>query len=312
MYYKISNLLIVVFLSLHSLNYGQTTYHSLDDVVSKPLFNENTLLQHIKTLSSDAFEGRRTGTRGALKAKRYIINEFQTLNVLPFYKDYEQSFSFFEGGTNYHGVNVLGCIKGTKEPNKFIVISAHYDHEGIKKGQIYNGADDNASGVSALFSFAEYFEKNPPKHSVVLAAFDGEELGLHGSKYFVNHPVVSIKSIMVNLNMDMISRSDKKELFVVGTQYNKNLKQLILDFKQSGKEKLIVGHDGEDGLEDWTFSSDQGSFRENGIPFLYFGVEDHEDYHMPTDDFEKIQTDFYIESVKNIITVFKQIDKLNF
>src|SRR5690606_18370697 len=101
-------------------------------------------------------------------------------------------------------LNVLGWIKGTENPDSFIVISAHYDHEGVKKGIIYNGADDNASGVSALFSFAEYFKSNPPKHSVILAAFDAEELGLRGSKYFVENPIVPLEKIRLNINLDMV------------------------------------------------------------------------------------------------------------
>lgn len=311
MQFKI-NFFTVLFSLVFCLSYGQNSSQSHCHLVSKKLFNETSLLQYIKTLSSDAFEGRRTGTRGALKARSYIINEFQKLNISPLNKSYEQPFSFSQRGKSYQAVNVLGLIKGTEQPNKYIVVSAHYDHEGIKNGDIYNGADDNASGVSALLSFAEYFKNNPPKHSVILAAFDGEELNLQGSKYYVKHPIISLKSVMVDINMDMISRSDKKELFAVGTRYNKTLKSLISNFKPSENVKLIAGHDGQDGLENWTFSSDQGSFYKKGIPFLYFGVADHEDYHKPTDDFERIQPKFYIESVKNIIMIFKQIDVLNF
>lgn len=279
---------------------------------NKALFNETMLLQNIKTLSSDAFEGRRTGTKGANKAKEYIINQFHILEVLPLDKKFEQSFYFSKNGKSYYGTNILGLIKGTENNEKYIVISAHYDHEGIKKGLIYNGADDDASGVSALISFAEYFKNNPPKHSIILAAFDAEELGLQGSKYFVNNSIVPINKIMVNLNMDMISRSDTNELFAVGTRFNKTLKEVISNFKQSKTVKLIAGHDGKDGLEDWTDSSDHGSFHKKGIPFIYFGVDDHRDYHMPTDDYENIQPEFYKESVKIIMEVFNKIDKLNF
>ena len=311
MYFRIIFLTILCSLLCNS-NYGQAKLVPNNDTASGYLFDQNSLLHHIKTLSSDVFEGRKTGTRGGVKAKKYIINEFQKQNALPLYKNYEQPFSFFKGGKQYLGSNVLGLIKGTQTPNKYIVVSAHYDHEGIKNGEIYNGADDDASGVSALFSFAEYLKNNPPKHSVILAAFDAEELGFYGSKYYVNHSIVPLKSIMVDLNMDMISRSDKNELFVVGTSFNKTLRHLILKVKQPETLKLFAGHDGTDSFENWTYSSDHGSFHRKGIPFLYFGVEDHEDYHMPTDDFENIQPQFYIESVKIIITVFQKIDLLNF
>ncbi|WP_158845994.1 M28 family peptidase [Algibacter sp. L1A34] len=274
------------------------------------LFNETTLLKHLKSLSSDAFEGRRTGTKGAEKTRKYIINQFHALEVLPFMKNYQQSFHFYAKRETYTGVNILGLIKGSELSKKYIVISAHYDHEGIKMGKIYNGADDNASGLSALFSFAEYFQKNPPKHSVILAAFDGEELGLQGSKYFIKSETLAYKNISCNLNMDMISRSDKNELFAVGTAYNETLKNIVATVEGSGNLKLIPGHDGYDGLENWTYSSDHGNFYKKDIPFLYFGVDDHKDYHEPTDDFENIQPEFYINAVKTIISVFEKVDDI--
>jgi Zn-dependent M28 family amino/carboxypeptidase len=285
---------------------AQSTY------VNDSLFNETNLLKHLKSLSSDAFEGRRTGTSGATKAKDYIINQFYTLNVSPLSKNFNQPFSFFKRRKLYKAVNVLGIVIGTEFPEKHIVISAHYDHEGVKHDKIYNGADDNASGTCALFSFAEYFIKYPPKHSVILAAFDAEEIGLQGSRYFVNHPIVSFESIIVNLNLDMISRSKKNELFVVGTSHSKRLEYIIKNVENSEKVKLLIGHDGNDGLENWTYSSDHGNFYKKGIPFLYFGVEDHKDYHEPTDDYENINPGFYIETVKTIISVFEKIDNSKF
>lgn len=274
-------------------------------------YDEAMLLQNIKTLSSDSFEGRRTGTKGAIRAKKYIISQFKTLNIVPLANDFEQPFSFTSKGKNYQGVNVLGLIKGTDYPENYIVISAHYDHEGIKYGKIYNGTDDNASGISALFSFAEYFKNNPPKHSVILAAFDAEELGLKGSKYYVDNPIIPLKNIMINFNFDMISRSDKNQLFAVGTSYSEILKDVILNTKYSTKIELLTGHDNRlNWKSDWTNSSDHASFHKKDIPFLYFGVDDHEDYHKPTDDYENIQPEFFIEAVKITISVFEKIDDL--
>ncbi len=274
------------------------------------LFSDDALLKHVKTLSSDAFEGRRTGTKGAIKTQKYIINQFYSLGVFHLGKSYEQPFYFTKGKKEYYGTNILGLVKGSIKPEKYIVISAHYDHEGIKKGQIYNGADDNASGLSALFAFAEYFKKNPPKHSIILAAFDAEELDLQGSKYFLKHPIVPLKQIKTNINLDMISRSDKNELFIVGTAFNKAFKDIIANYKLTEKIKIIEGHQGYDGLENWVYSSDHASFYKKDIPFLYFGVEDHKDYHEPTDDYENIHPKFYIEAVKAIIGVLNKIDQL--
>ncbi|KJD31662.1 peptidase M20 [Tamlana nanhaiensis] len=271
-------------------------------------FNESELLKHVKTLSSDAFEGRRTGTKGAEKAKKYIINQFHALGVKPLTNKYSQDFSFGRRTKQYEATNVLGYIKGTKHKKKYIVISAHYDHEGIKQGQIYNGADDNASGVGALFSLAEYFKNNPPEHTVILAAFDAEELGLKGSNYFTKNPLVPLRNIIVNLNLDMISRSEKKELFVVGTETNEHFKSIIESYKKTPDFKLVIGHDSNDKLENWTYSSDHANFYKKDVPFLYFGVEDHKDYHEPTDDYENILPKFYIKAVNAIISVFKTID----
>ncbi|SHI41324.1 M28 family peptidase [Algibacter luteus] len=274
------------------------------------LFDEIELLKHVKSLSSQAFEGRRTGTKGAVKARKYIINQFHALQVKPLGKSFEEPF-FFVKKKNYEGVNVLGLVEGTKFPKKYIVISAHYDHEGIKNGKIYHGADDNASGLSALFAFAEYFKKNPPQHSVILAAFDSEELGLQGSKYFVKNTKIPYEDLLINLNMDMISRSDKNELYVAGTSENKKLKYLMSNFNYSCNIKLLTGHDGYDGLDNWTYASDHANFHKQGVPFLYFGVEDHKDYHEPSDTFENIHPEFYVEAVKTIIEVFKKVDQSN-
>ncbi len=283
-------------------------------IVQEPnYFNNDSLLVYIKILSSDAFEGRRTGTIGAEKARDYIIKKLQSFkNIQPLVKAYQQPFTFTTREKEYKGVNILGLVIGTKNPEDHIVISAHYDHEGIKNNQIYNGADDDASGVAALFAFAEYFEKHPPRHSVILAAFDGEELGLAGSRHYVANSIVPLNSIKLNINMDMISRNDNNELYAVGTGYNDILKNLISDHKMTDGIKLLMGHDGSDGLQDWTNSSDHAPFHKKNIPFLYFGVEDHKDYHQPTDNFENIHPEFYKKAVHTIISIFSTIDTMRF
>ena len=273
-------------------------------------FNTDSLLHHVKILSSDTFEGRRTGTTGALKAKDYIVSELRKRKVEPLVDNYEQAFSFSSRQKDYQGINILGYIDGTEFKDSYIVISAHYDHEGIKNGQIYNGADDDASGVSGLLAFAEYFQKNPPKHSVILAFFDAEELGLQGSRYYVDNTMVSLENIKLNLNLDMVSRSDKNELYITGARNNETFQEVILNFSGSDEFKFIMGHDGQDTLENWTYSSDHGSFYRKGIPFLYFGVEDHKDYHKPTDDYENIHPEFYKLAVHNIILLFAEIDAM--
>jgi Zn-dependent M28 family amino/carboxypeptidase len=303
--------LMVIFLNVMIFGFSQITLsqkHHSNDIIS---FNSDSLLYHVKTLSSDTFEGRRTGTKGAEKARAYIIKRFENLNVLPLTNNYHQLFSFQARGKSYQGTNLLGYIKGSIYPEDYIVISAHYDHEGIKNEQIYNGADDNASGIGALLAFAEYFQKNIPKHSIILAAFDAEELDLMGSKYFIENPVVPVEQIKLDINIDMISRNVNNQLYVVGTTYNVKLKSLISDIATPKNLSLLMGHEGKDGLQNWTYSGDHGPFYIKGIPFLYFGVEDHNDYHRPTDDFENINPEFYKSSVQTIISVFNLADKLN-
>lgn len=299
----------VVFLLTGCKNQTQTPKVAVE-ILEQNWFNTDSLLRHVQVLSSDAFEGRRTGSAGAEKAKTYIIEALHSYNVGPLGAHYEQHFDFKKRNKEYKGVNILGGIKGTEKPEEYIVLSAHYDHEGIKNGKIYNGADDDASGISALIAFAEYFQKNPPKHSVILAAVDAEELGLIGSKYFVENSIIPIENIKLNINMDMISRSNKNELFAIGTRYYKQLEPAIKSIESSEKLKLIIAHDGSDGLDDWTNSSDHASFHNVHIPFLYFGVEDHKDYHQPTDDFENIHPNFYQNAVTTIITVFQKLDTI--
>ncbi|MCG8882320.1 M28 family peptidase [Tenacibaculum finnmarkense] len=271
-------------------------------------FTSEVILNDIKVLSSDDFEGRKTGTLGATKAKNYIKERFKSLNVTPLTENFEQAFSFTNGTKTYKGINVLGLIKGTANTDKYIVLSGHYDHLGVIDGKIFNGADDNASGVAALLGFAEYFKKNPPKHNVILAAFDGEELGLKGAYHYVKKPVISLDKIVLNLNFDMISRSDSKELYAVGTRYTSMLKQTITSLDKVGEVELLIGHEGLDSLENWTNSSDHAAFYKKEIPFIYFGVPDHKDYHKATDTYDKINQQFTLEAIQTIISVFAKLD----
>ena len=306
------NLLIITLLFCSSCK-GQTSEVKPQEIeFQQNKFSKDSLLNHVKILSSDYYEGRRTGTEGAAKTRTYITRKFKSLNIHPLIENYEQPFSFNNRGEIYNGVNVLGLIKGSMYLDKYIVISAHYDHLGIKRGNVYNGADDNASGISALFAFAEYFKNYPPKHSIVVAAFDAEELGLDGAKYFVQHPIIEKENIVLNINMDMIGHNDKNELYVVGSNLYDYLNPAISSVKLPSTFSLLSGHDGLDNKQNWVYSGDHAPFNENGIPFLYFGVEDHKDYHRPTDDFENIHPNFYTKSVYTIISIFQELDTMKY
>lgn len=292
-----------------------TTEQSLQEVeVKSQLFDADALLDRVRFLSLDSLEGRRTGEKGGLIARDYVVSQFKKNGISPLLSEYTQPFSF-EGRRDkktYEGANVLGLIKGTEHPEKHIVISAHYDHVGVNNGEIYNGADDDASGTSAIIAIAEYLKNNPPKHSVIIAAFDAEEMGLRGAAHFLEANTIPKEQIALDINLDMVGRNDNNELYVVGTNLYKQLQPAITDLELPENFKLSVGHDGLDGKDNWVSSSDHGPFHRQEIPFLYFGVEDHKDYHKPTDDFEFIQPEFYAKAVAVIISVLERIDDLSF
>ncbi|GAA4275222.1 M28 family peptidase [Aquimarina gracilis] len=307
----LGGLLSLLLLLITNTITAQATSKAINETSKKEtLFDEQALFKRLRELSSESYEGRRTGEKGAELARAFIALTFNELIENPLYlSSSSRTFGFKIKEKEYKGENVIAGIKGTDFPEKYIVISAHYDHLGVKDGKIYNGADDNASGVCALFAFAEYFKKNPPKHSVILAAFDAEEFGLQGAKHFVKEPPVKKEDIILNINMDMIGRNVNKELYVVGTRYNKELKNILKTFNNTSEIKLLEGHDGSDKKQNWTYASDHGPFHKEKIPFLYFGEEDHPDYHKHTDDFHKIDPMFYLNAVEVIIAVFDDVDK---
>ncbi|NJM52804.1 MAG: M28 family peptidase [Blastocatellia bacterium] len=209
-----------------------------------------------------------------------------------------------------NGVNVVGFIKGKKNPEKYIVITAHYDHVQRQNGQIMNGANDNASGTAALFALGKFFNKNRPNNSLIFVALDAEEVGLVGARKFVEKPPIPKESMILNLNMDMICRDKNETLYAVGTYHYPFLKSHLEKVAKNSKIKFLLGHDNPTlkDVEDWTFSSDHAAFHREKIPFIYFGVEDFENHHKPTDDYETIMPKFYVQAVETIIESVKQFD----
>jgi len=269
------------------------------------------LLNDVQILSADDMEGRKIGTKGGEKAREYVAKRFAESGIKAFQSNFVQPFdSKNRDGSTVSGANVVGYIEGKKYKDKYIVVSAHYDHLGIVKGEIYNGADDDASGTSALFALAEYFAKNKPQHTIIFAAFDGEESGLRGARAFVETPPVAKEQIVLNINMDMIAHNDKNELYAAGTFPYPQLKPTLEKIAKSAKIKLLLGHDRPELKEnDWTNQSDHFAFHQAKIPFIYFGVEDHKDYHRPTDDFANINQEFYVRAVETILEAMKALDK---
>ncbi len=268
------------------------------------------MLRDLSRLSHDSLEGRQTGTPGNEKARRYIVDAYRRADLRHFGSSFEQPFSIASDANAVNGVNVIAYVPGSRHPDSYIVVSAHYDHLGIRNGMTYNGADDNASGVAALLGIARRVAAEPLTHTVIFLAADAEELGLLGARAFVNDPPVVADRILANVNMDMVSHSDSV-LYVAGTYHYPEFIEPLQAVAERSKVVLRFGHDRPDlpAGDDWTNASDHGSFHEAGIPFVYFGVEDHPDYHQPSDDPENINPTFYADAVETIWDALKQIDQ---
>ncbi len=285
------------------------TFLVVSGIAQSQTINRTQLLTDIKTLSSEKFEGRRTGTPGNKLAADYISKRFGEIGLKSYKEGYIHPFTFKNRAEeSKNATNVIGYVKGRSD--KVIVVSAHYDHLGTNGSTLYYGADDNASGVSALLSIAEYFRKNRPYHTLLFIAFDAEESGLRGAVNFVKYPTVKKKKIALNVNMDMIAHNDKGELYASGTYKQPHLKSIIEGEDKNTGIKILFGHDLPDsGKEDWTMQSDQGAFAKENIPFIYFGVEDHKDYHKPTDTFENINQEFYYGAATAILKSIIKLDR---
>lgn len=286
--------------------------------VRSTLIDAPTLLHDLQVLSADDMEGRQIGTPGGARARAFVIERFKASGIREFGS---QPFTFMAGRgasqTERQGVNIVGQIEGTGTPRRYIVISAHYDHIGARNGQVFNGADDNASGTAALFALGKYFSTHRPVSTLIFAAFDGEESGLRGARAFVAQPPVDAGSIAIDLNMDMIGRDPNNLLYVVGTRAQPGLKPFIERIAAKAPVKLVMGHDdpakarenpGNQQFEDWTGDSDHKAFCDAKIPCLYFGVEDFDQHHKATDDYETMTYAFYVRAVETMLQAVQEFD----
>lgn len=274
------------------------------------------LWKHLEYLASDEMKGRESGTKENLLARDYIVAQFEEMGLDSQYPDFIQEFRFTDRRSqkSIEGYNVVAFVPGT-ESKKIIVVTAHFDHVGIgrpnaKGDSIYNGSDDNASGTAALIEMARYFSENPPQHSMLFAALDAEEKGLQGARALVKDFPFELEQVLLNVNMDMISRNDKNEIYVSGTHYYPEYKEILEESALGSNAKLMFGHDiPGTGSDDWTRSSDHGAFFEKKVPHLYFGVEDHEDYHQPSDEVRQKDKGFFLDVAELILNSLKNIDQ---
>ena len=287
------------------------------------LVDERQLLEDARRLSAPEMEGRRTGTEGNARARAYVVQRLRDEGAAPLGGAYEHPFAFTHTSVKalwrrdrpvrlpMGGTNVLALVPGVV-PGPALIVSAHYDHLGIRNDAIYPGADDNASGVAALLAVARALRRARPRHPAILAAFDGEELGLRGSRAFVEAPPAGTPPIGMDLNLDMLSRSEGSDITVSGLGPQPWLREEVEAEAAHSPVHVHLGHDRpwyRGGMvEDWTDGSDHGAFAHAGIPFLYLGVEDHPDYHAPTDTFERIDRPFFVDVANLVAALAGRLD----
>lgn len=264
---------------------------------------EEELKEHVYDFSSDSFEGRRAGEPGHHKASKYIKDYYINQGIKsPLGSKYYQYVpeSYFSDGIK-DSQNVIAYVKGSAYPDEVIIISAHSDHEGFTDTEIYNGADDNGSGTAAILEMAQAFKKAAqdgfrPKRSVVFLHVTGEEVGLHGSRYYTQYPVFSMANTVANLNIDMIGRVDdahlddenyvyiigadrlSTELHYISEEANAQFTNLNLDYKLNS----------DSDPNRYYYRSDHYNFAQKGVPVIFYFNGEHEDYHEPTDTPDKI------------------------
>lgn len=283
---------------------------------SDPTKYMNTITaEDLKTMlyvvASDEMQGRETGSEGQKKAGLYMIEQYKK-NGVPFPKgatDYYQHIpaSFLNARRNENlpdSENIWAYIEGSEKPDEILVISAHYDHVGIQKGEIYSGADDDGSGTVAVIEIAKAFAKakkegHGPKRSILFLHVTGEEHGLHGSRYYSENPLFPIANTITDINIDMIGRRDVEHantnnyVYVIGADRLSSDLHAITVAQNEKYTKLDLDFKFNDPKDPNHFyeRSDHYNFAKHGIPavFLFNGV--HEDYHQKGDEPEKIEYD---------------------
>ena len=291
-----------------------------------PLVPPATLLSDVKLLSDPSMEGRLTGSPGNHRAQAMILERFKQIGLEPAGGSFEQKFSFtrhsirglLTPGKAYEtefpdATNLAGALRGSSQPDSWIIVGAHFDHLGVRDGELHPGADDNASGVAVLLASAAYFAAHRPAHSILFVAFDGEEQGLKGSSYFVEHPPIDLSRVSLVVNLDMVSRGDAGVIVASGTRGDIPLHDLVSGVAASHNLSVQFGHDRPwylaGRVEDWSSSSDHGPFLAAGVRVLYYGVEDHDDYHSPTDTADRIPAPFFAEAASLVIDTVRAIDQ---
>lgn len=270
-------------------------------------------------IADDATTGRASGTEGKMKVEQFIIDHFKEYGLKPYNWAYTQSFLYND---SIAVRNVVGIIPSNYKNDEYIIISAHYDHIGEIKGRVYNGADDNASGVTALINLAEMFgymksAGKGPRKNLIFVAFDGKELSMSGSEYFVKHLNIPKGKIICNINIDMIGtnlvppRGDKEYIIVLGEdrlpQKYRGILANLCRRPQYRMDLDLTFYGSRDFTKMFYSLGDQNSFTKAGIPALLFTSAFHQYTYKTTDDPEIID---YPLLRKRTYLIFNFVNKL--
>jgi hypothetical protein len=306
----------ILFLSLIALgtsckNGALVATKNVDPTEYMKTISADDLKKHLYTIAADSMEGRETGSAGQKKAGKYLISQYQQ-NQVSFPKgasDYYQAVpaSFLNKKRNNNladSENIWAFIEGSEKPEEVIVISAHYDHVGVENGEVYNGADDDGSGTSALLEIAQAFQMakkagHGPKRSILFLHVTGEEHGLLGSRYYSENPLFPLANTVADVNIDMIGRRDalhadtNNYVYIIGA----NRLSSELDHISATMNQKYVGLDLDYRFNDpkdpnrFYERSDHYNFAKFGIPSVFFFNGVHADYHKKSDEPNKIEYD---------------------
>lgn len=292
-------------------------YAKCEQRQSYGLLNETVLINDLAILSSEQMSGRKTGTIGSVKAKRFIQARFKKIGLahFPEHSEFIQPFTFSRYSSENQGFNVVGWLKGTQFFQQFIVVTAHYDHLGTKGRHVYYGADDNASGVAALLAVATKVAELGLAHSVIFLATDAEEKGLYGAKAFIKNLPVDKNAILLNINLDMLGDGGRSNrLYATFSRGDEQLAELVEKVADTAGLCLLNSHRKSQGFSpskeqvNWRKASDHGAFSKVDIPYIFVGVGVHKRYHTPKDNFENINQTFYKSAAETAWLILQAAD----
>lgn len=300
---------------IFSCSQAQNSVNQIETRVS-----QDDLELNIHFLSSDELRGRATGTPEIDISAKYIADWFMAYDV-PTAPDYDSYFQEFDvimrDSSIVKSKNVIGLIEGSDSSlrDEYVLLAAHYDHVGVgpataEGDSIYNGARDNAVGVATVMAAGKYFAEHPPKRSVIFALWGAEELGLIGSGYFAENPVVPLDQIVYNLNIDGAGYNDTTKVTVVGLERT-DAESIFESSVQVFGLEAIPSPVPELGLFN---RSDNVHFARKGVPsptfslgFTAFDEEIQYYYHQPTDESDTINFNYITNYARAYILSAQQI-----